>query len=94
MKCNLCNYSNSPDNLNQLVAHLELCEHPLRLEAKVVWRNSEITAILGEPEKDEHVFEVDLFHREPAPIPPEAVPIPQVEVTVKEVSSRTVNDQG
>ena len=94
MKCSLCNYTNSPDNLNQLVAHLEHCEHPLKLDAKVLWRDGELVATLDTPKKDEHIFEIEIPQHEPAPVPPMAEPQAPVEVTVKEVSVKDLGDKG
>ena len=94
MKCSLCTYTNSPDNLNSLVAHLEHCEHPEKLNAKVLWRDGELVATLDEPKKDEHIFSVVIPNHEPAPVPPIAEPQPPVESTVKEVLVKDLGDKG
>lgn len=47
MKCELCNYQSSPDQMPTLVQHLaSACESPLAKEARIVWRSSELTATL------------------------------------------------
>jgi hypothetical protein len=86
MKCTLCNYTNSPENLNQLVAHLEHCENPSKLEAQVLWRDGELVATLDKPAKDEHVFDITIPTYDPAPEPPVAEPIPAIETTVQEIN--------
>jgi hypothetical protein len=70
MKCELCQYQETPDNLPKMLTHLETCESPMRLEAKILWRNSEVTATL-KPEEGEHIFDArvrDLPDPEEPPI--------------------------
>jgi len=91
MKCELCNYQTSPDLMPALVQHLAtMCPSPMRAEAEITWRNSELTATL-KSKKKEILFEVEVPEYETPPIPPVAIPTPLVETTMKE--TRISNDK-
>jgi hypothetical protein len=105
MKCEMCNYQTSPDNMPILIQHMAICENPKSREAQVVWRNMELTATLTVQEApaekktkkaktdlpSEVLFEVEVPAYEAPPIPPAAEPIRPVETSV--TAKKASNDQ-
>lgn len=71
MICEICNYSQKPDNTRVLRTHLESCENLLAQEKQVtvVWRNNQLTATLS-PKKNEKIIPLKVIIHEPAPEPP------------------------
>jgi hypothetical protein len=55
MKCEMCNYQQTPDNLQSLVNQAETCETQICKTAKIVWRDGQMT-LTTSPTSDEHEF--------------------------------------
>jgi hypothetical protein len=71
MICEICNYSQKPDNTRVLRAHLESCEILLSQEKQVtvVWRTNQLTATLS-PKENEKVIPLKVTIHETPPEPP------------------------
>jgi hypothetical protein len=72
MKCEICNFQETPDNLNRLVNQAETCQTRLCRKAKVVWREGQMTITLS-PQANETEFDVVIRDMEDAPPPPVVV---------------------
>lgn len=87
MKC-ICDFSQKPDNLVALKAHVEDCIvfGPLREyphNPVVVWRNGEFT-VVTEAEKNERTFEVEFVRPASLQLPNEHIAVEVEEDNVQE----------
>jgi hypothetical protein len=69
MKCEICNFQESPDNLEKLAVQAETCGNPTCKTAKIVWRDGQMI-LTTSPTSDEMIFDVTIRDLEPAPPPP------------------------
>ena len=69
MKCEICNYQQTPDNMKMLENEASVCPSPLCKTGTVVWRDGQLTLTLN-PAENEHVFNTNIVEIPPAPEPP------------------------
>ena len=89
MKCEICNFQESPENLQKLATHTETSGNPLCRTGTVVWRDGQSVLTLS-PKENEHVFQVEFRDVPPPPEPPIFVPTfyePDVSVMALETTS-------
>ncbi len=90
MKCEMCNFQESPDNLEKLAIQAETCGRDICKTAKVVWREGQMTLTL-KPQENELDFNVKIKQVPPAPEPPIFAPKlgdPDVTMMVLETTNR------
>jgi hypothetical protein len=73
MKCEMCNFQETPDNLEKLAVQAETCGTPTCKTGKIVWREGQMTLTML-PTSDEMVFDVEIRDVPPAPEPPILLP--------------------
>lgn len=72
MRCEICQYQETPDNLNRLVNQAETCPSRLCRKATVVWRDGQMTMTLN-PQPSETKFDAVIRDMEDAVPPPVVV---------------------
>lgn len=91
MKCEICNYQQTPDNMKMLETQASVCPSPLCKMGTVVWRDGQLTLTLN-PAENEHVFNATIVEIPPAPEPPVVPPSsaePQVTMMALETTRRS-----
>lgn len=71
MKCEYCSWSQTPELLPSVKTHVET-SHP-GLYPSVVWRKGEFV-VAKKAKKSEAVYDAQIVHHEPAPLPEIVVP--------------------
>jgi hypothetical protein len=82
MKCEICNYQQTPDNMKMLETQASVCSSPLCKTGTVVWRDGQLTLTLN-PAENEHVFDAKIVEIPPAPEPPVVKPVQELQVSMK-----------
>ena len=68
MKCEICNYQQSPSNLATLQNQVQTCSNDLCKSGSIVWRDGQMTLVLGVKE-GETVFTSSIEIIAPPPVP-------------------------
>jgi len=68
MKCEICNYQQSPSNLATLQNQVQTCSNDLCKSGSIVWRDGQMTLVL-EVKEGETVFTSSIEIIAPPPVP-------------------------
>lgn len=68
MKCEICNYQQSPSNLITLQNQVQTCSNDLCKSGSIVWRDGQMTLVL-EVKEGETVFAQSIEIISPPPVP-------------------------